>query len=75
MLTYIEEEEEEKVPEITVTTVNKPSAVEEENVTIVNVEKEREERDEVSKEGHDRHVRFMEEIDFKETDQVNEKTS
>ena len=75
-LTYIEEEEEEKVPEITVTTtVNKPTAVKEENITIVNVENETEEREEVSKEGHDRHVRFMEEIDFKETDQVNEKTS
>merc|ERR1719471_991933 len=34
--------------------------IEEENITIVNVENETEEREEVSKEGHDRHVRFME---------------
>lgn len=74
-LTYIEEEEEEKVPEITVTTTaNKPLTAQE-NVTIVNVENEKQEREETSKDGHDRHVRFMEEIDFKETDQVNEKTS
>ena len=74
-LTYIEEEEEEKVPEITVTaTANKPLTAQE-NVTIVNVENEKQEREETSKDGHDRHVRFMEEIDFKETDQVNEKTS
>ena len=71
-LTYIKEEEEEKVAETAVDTT-KEAAID--NVTIVNVEKEEAGRE---KEGHDRHVRFtstVEEIDFKEIDLVNEKTS
>ena len=70
-LTYIKEEEEEKVaeiPEKTDTIKEEEAATE--NVTIVSVERE--------KEGHDRHVRFtstVEEIDFNEIDLANEKTS
>ena len=70
-LTYIKEEEEEKVAEIPekTDTIKEEEAVTE-NVTIVSVERE--------KEGHDRHVRFtstVEEIDFNEIDLANEKTS
>ena len=71
-LTYIKEEEEEKVAETAVDTTKEAGT---DNVTIVNVEKEEAGRE---KEGHDRHVRFtstVEEIDFKEIDLVNEKTS
>ena len=76
-LTYIQEEEEEKLAETPVKT--EPATGKEEtdteNVTVVSVEKEEAGRD---KEGHDRHVRFtstVEEIDFNEIDLVNEKTS
>ena len=71
-LTYIKEEEEEKVAETAVDTTKEAGI---DNVTIVNVDKEETGRE---KEGHDRHVRFtstVEEIDFKEIDLVNEKTS
>ena len=71
-LTYIKEEEEEKVAETAVDTTKEAGT---DNVTIVNVDKEEAGRE---KEGHDRHVRFtstVEEIDFKEIDLVNEKTS
>ena len=76
-LTYIQEEEEEKLAEIPVTTDTNKEEEEAatENVTIVSVEREETGRD---KEGHDRHVRFtstVEEIDFNEIDLVNEKTS
>ena len=86
-LTYIEEEEEEKLQEIEDTTTLKnppstPTTAEKDNITIVNVEneigekkEEREEQEEISKEVTDRHVRFQEEIDFKDKDPVNEKTS
>ena len=111
-LTYIEEEEEERLPEIKVVTNTRASRIQEEeaedknkeeanekltedrndaikadpkahNVTVVNLEhtdtldKESSERVTVVKD-HDRHVRFtskVEEIDFKEIDEVNEKTS
>jgi len=112
-LTYIEEEEEEKLPEIKVVTNTRASRIQEaetedkntaddadekltedlgdaskaetkaHNVTIVNLEHstdtegERGERLAGSKD-QDRHVRFtskVEEIDFKEIDQLNEKTS
>ena len=71
-LTYIKEEEEEKVAETAVDTTKEAGI---DNVTIVNVDREETGRE---KEGHDRHVRFtstVEEIDFKEIDLVNEKTS
>ena len=71
-LTYIKEEEEEKVAETAVDTTKEAGI---DNVTIVNVDREEAGRE---KEGHDRHVRFtstVEEIDFKEIDLVNEKTS
>ena len=94
-LTYIEEEEEEKLPEVKVTNTkrkvlretdkseNKSDAIK--NVTIVNLE-HKDDPEEVAdddtvvvtKDSHDRHVRFtskVEEIDFKETDDINEKTS
>ena len=74
-LTYIKEEEEEKLAEIPVKADPPTEEAGTENVTIVSVEKEETGRD---KEGHDRHVRFtstVEEIDFKEIDLVNEKTS
>ena len=94
-LTYIEEEEEEKIPEVKVTNTkrkvlretdkseNKSDAIK--NVTIVNLE-HKDDPEEVAdddtvvvtKDSHDRHVRFtskVEEIDFKETDDINEKTS
>ena len=71
-LTYIKEEEEEKVAETAVDTTKEAGI---DNVTIVNVDREEAGRE---KEGHDRHVRFtstVEEIDFNEIDLVNEKTS
>ena len=74
-LTYIQEEEEEKVAETTVTTDITTEETGTDNVTIVNVEREETGRE---KDGHDRHVRFtstVEEIDFNEIDLVNEKTS
>ena len=113
-MTYIEEEEEEKLPEIKVVTNTRASRIKEAetedkntaeeaaekqtedlsdenkaetkanvNVTIVNlehrdtVEEETSEKVTVTKD-HDKHVRFtskVEEIDFKEMDEVNEKTS
>ena len=112
-MTYIEEEEEEKLPEIKVVTNTRASRIQEaetedkntaddavekltedlgdaskaetkaHNVTIVNLEHstdtegERGERLAGSKD-QDRHVRFtskVEEIDFKEIDELNEKTS
>ena len=110
-LTYIEEEEEEKLPEIKVTRNRKiqlsggegddskkqtqptdnsdvKPGTKAHNVTIVNLEHkdviEKEAAEEVSeeviatKDNHDRHVRFtskVEEIDYKEADDNNEKTS
>ena len=110
-LTYIEEEDEEKLPEIKVTRNRKiqlsggegddgkkqtqPTdnsdvnpGTKAHNVTIVNLEHkdviEKEAAEEVSeeviatKDNHDRHVRFtskVEEIDYKEADDNNEKTS
>ena len=71
-LTYIKEEEEEKVAETAVDTTKEAGI---DNVTIVNVDREEAGGE---KEGHDRHVRFtstVEEIDFNEIDLVNEKTS
>ena len=109
-LTYIEEEEEEKLPEIKVVTNTRASRIQEaetedknnaddavekltedlgdeskaetkaHTVTIVNLEHSTDtegERGAGSKD-QDRHVRFtskVEEIDFKELDEVNEKTS
>ena len=117
-LTYIQEEDEDKLPEIKVTKVRQEETndtldnketeeVKNKNVTIVNLEHEHKEdsdknlgdndqvgddksvtvkditeevHDEapVTKEHHDKHVRFtakVEEIDFKEADLSNEKTS
>ena len=111
-MTYIEEEEEERLPEIKVVTNTRASRIKEaetedkntaeeaaekqtedlsdenkteimpNNVTIVNLEhkdtdEETSEKVMVTKD-HDKHVRFtskVEEIDFKEMDEVNEKTS
>ena len=84
-LTYIQEEEEEKLAEIPVktdtTTMEEVEEEEEEetateNVTIVNVEREETGRE---KEGHDRHVRFTSTVETIEINEIdlggNEKTS
>ena len=107
-LTYIEEEEEERLPEIKVVTNTRASRIQEAetvdkntaedaaekltedlgdenkaetkapNVTIVSLERADTEGRLAGAKDQDRHVRFtsqVEEIDFKEIEEVNEKTS
>ena len=108
-MTYIEEEEEERLPEIKVVTNTRASRIQEAetvdkntaddaaekltedlgdenkagtkapNVTIVSLERTDTEGERLAgAKDQDRHVRFtsqVEEIDFKEIEEVNEKTS
>ena len=107
-MTYIEEEEEERLPEIKVVTNTRASRIQEAetadkntaddaaekltedlgdenkaetkapNVTIVSLERADTEGRLAGAKDQDRHVRFtsqVEEIDFKEIEEVNEKTS